>query len=233
MQKNLKTLRFRMRCVRIFHYFRRNNPRYTNCYYYRFIEIVGPEKYLCSPLVRNEWDGARYSFDKMYGLVSAWHKSFDIIKIEDYTIGEIRDYLNSLFLQEINALKSHCDSIQKDLYVVVKNAEAEESKKVFEAFLKLKNSIDDLERKEKYKAETELLQFTKEIRNVEKIIELYKQISEFSNSEKDFAVKKLKEIKSKQEQQSKNEENKKEEKKDGLSVDVQADTANTPDTLPA
>lgn len=192
MQEKMNKLYLSMKCTRIFLHFIRNKPCYTNHYYYRFIEIVGPEKYLNSPLVRNEWDSSRNSFDKMYGLVSAWRKSFDILKIEDYVIGDMRDYLNNLFQEEINSLKSHCDKVQKDLYAFIKSAEAEESKRSFEAFIKLRNSIADLELEGKYKAETELLQLTKEIRNIEKIIEIYKQISEFANSEKDFAVKNLK-----------------------------------------
>lgn len=230
MHTKLKKMYFSMRCTYFFLCFMRNKPSYTNRYYYRFIEIVGPEQYLRSPLVRNEWDSARYSFDKMYGLVSVWYKSFDILKIEDYVIGDMRDYLNNLFQEEINSLKTHSESVQKDLYVLVKNAEAEEGKRDFEAFIKLKNSIADLEHEGKYKAETELLQLTEEIKKTRKIIELYKQISEFSISEKELAVKKLEEIKNKQEKHQ--EENKKEETNDGVSDNLQTDTADPSDTLP-
>lgn len=64
MKNGLKKLRKNMITTRIFLHFIRNSSGYTNQYYYRFIEIVGPEKYMKSARIRNEWDSARYSFDE-------------------------------------------------------------------------------------------------------------------------------------------------------------------------
>jgi len=72
MQKEIEKLVKQMRKINIFMYFFRNNPRYTNRFYHQFIQIVGYENYREMLSIKNEWDGARYSFDKMYGLLYAW-----------------------------------------------------------------------------------------------------------------------------------------------------------------
>ncbi len=231
MQKNLKMLRSRMRCVRIFHYFRRNNPRYTNRYYYRFIEMVGPEKYLHSPLVRNEWDAARYSFDKMYGLVSAWCESFEIIRCDNEGIQDMRNYLDTLFSAEISTLKNHCYSAEKGLYDFIRKADEEEGKQHLEFYMRLRDSISELEADMNNKDKTEYALLTERIKNTKKIITLYKQLAEFSDSEKAYAIKKFEELSGRKEE--KKEEKNKEENKDGFSDDVQTDTANATDSLPA
>ncbi len=225
MSDSLKKMKCSMRCTRIFLHFIRNKPGYTNRYYYRFIEMVGPEKYLCSPIVRNEWDGARYSFDKMYGLVCAWSESFEIFEADDAVSGDLQEHLSALCSKEISSLKKHCDSIEKDLFAFVKNSEEEEGKRRFNSFISLKEKIAELERDTDQKGKTKYSRVSSEIRKTEKIIEIYKQLSEFAIFEKDAAVKNTSQEKSEQ-------TNKTEEKKDGLSVDLHIDPANTDNSLP-
>ena len=178
-----------MLCTRIFLHFIRNKPGFTYRYYYRFIEIVGPEKYFHSPMVRNEWDGARYSFDKMFGLVSGWKESFEILEMNYYPVADICGHLNNKVQQEICSLKSHCTAVENDLYSLVKDAEPEDGKNLFDAFIRLKSSIADLELK--YNSEKVCLLPEKQLEYIEKIFGIYKAIAEFSDSEKAFALKKL------------------------------------------
>ena len=103
MKEKLKKLRCTMKCKRFFFYFTRNNPVHTYRCYCRFIEIIGPEKYLRSPLVRNEWEAARYSFDKMYGLVAAWCEDFSFLNTDDKVINDLKEYFSSFYSGKISA----------------------------------------------------------------------------------------------------------------------------------
>lgn len=198
MSDSLRKMKCNMRCTRIFLHFIRNKSGYTNRYYYRFIEIVGPEKYFCSSIVRNEWDGARYSFDKMYGLISVWCKNFSILDTEGNVIGDMKEHLDSLYSKEISSLKKHCESIEKDLFAFVKNSDEEEGKRHFSSFISLKEIIAELERDTEKKGKTEYNRVSSEIRKTEKIIEIYKQLSEFAILEKEAAVKNTSQEKSEQ-----------------------------------
>ncbi|MBR6745671.1 MAG: hypothetical protein IKM00_10740 [Clostridia bacterium] len=56
-------------------YFFRNNFRSTNYYYNKFIEIIGLENWKnLDSYYKSEWNSARYSFDRMYGLIRAWYQ---------------------------------------------------------------------------------------------------------------------------------------------------------------
>lgn len=62
-----------MKGCKIKWYFFRNNFRSTNYYYNKFIEIIGLEAWKkLDPYYKSEWNSARYSFDRMYGLIRAW-----------------------------------------------------------------------------------------------------------------------------------------------------------------
>lgn len=60
----------------------RNSLRHTNKYYHRFIGIIGKENYdALDPALKNAWEGAKNSFDAMYGLAAAW-KTLDFRRKE-------------------------------------------------------------------------------------------------------------------------------------------------------
>lgn len=162
-------------------FFTRNNPIHTNRYYYRFIEIVGSERYLSSPLVRNEWDGARCSFDKMYGLVAEWRKSFDILNGEEPQYTEFGDRLDSLISKRITDLKSRLDEIFNGVIPLAKDSDENEGKTLLEKYIDIKNSILDVERTVKTenadKSQTVVL--SKKINHIEELEVLYNDLVGF------------------------------------------------------
>ena len=79
----IKDLFYSMLRVNIFFHFTRNRKKHTELFYQRFIAIIGAENYdRLLPLVRNSWEGARYDFDRMYGLTKAWKEFFPALITE-------------------------------------------------------------------------------------------------------------------------------------------------------
>ena len=64
-----------MRVRKVFRYFSRNHLRHTSYYYNKFIEIIGLETWeKLHSYYKSEWNSARYSFDRMNGLLASWYK---------------------------------------------------------------------------------------------------------------------------------------------------------------
>lgn len=212
MIEKLEKLRSCMRFDRLCFYFTRNNPAHTNRYYCRFIEIIGPERYLCSPFVRNEWEGARYNIDKMYGLICAWCKDFSILNTDDSLINDLQKYFCSFYCREIDTLKKACDSFEGELVDFIRASDESEAKSRFKNFMSIKERILTLEIKEEDKKEAGYSSLRSEVKKSEEIIEIYRQLADFATCEKDLFAKKFNDEKNKQEK-NKSEENKTEEKK--------------------
>ena len=68
--REIKRLRRRMRGTNFFYHLVRNNPRHRDQYYFALIAIVGYEKWAdIHADIRMNWESARLSFDRMYGMV--------------------------------------------------------------------------------------------------------------------------------------------------------------------
>ncbi|MBQ2724490.1 MAG: hypothetical protein IJF78_02165 [Clostridia bacterium] len=72
-------LRSRMWHTNVKYHFVRNNPRHREQYYFALIAMVGYDnwKYI-DPTIRMNWESARLSFDRMYGMVKDFSENADI-----------------------------------------------------------------------------------------------------------------------------------------------------------
>lgn len=75
----IHTLRRRMRCTNFWLHLVRNNPRHRDRYYFELISIVGYENWSkVNDIIRMNWESARLSFDKMYGMVKSFAEHIDV-----------------------------------------------------------------------------------------------------------------------------------------------------------
>ena len=170
-------------------YFFRNNQRYTNLYYYKFIEIVGVEKYLRSPLVRREWDGARNNFDKMYGLVSAWSKSFNILNGEVISYADLSGSVDHLIENKMSALGDYFNKIAEGVFDLAKASADKKAKQLIDSYVDIKSKICKLKQTEKDKeCDSDLEKLQKKIKHIEEIEKVYNQITEFYTLMKTVSV---------------------------------------------
>ena len=72
-------LHSRMWHTNVKYHFVRNNPRHREQYYFALIAMVGYDnwKYI-DPTIRMNWESARLSFDRMYGMVKDFSENADI-----------------------------------------------------------------------------------------------------------------------------------------------------------
>ena len=161
-------------------FFTRNNPIHTNRYYYWFIEIVGSERYLNSPLVRNEWDTARYSFDKMYGLIAEWRKSFDILNGEVISYADLSGSVDHLIENKMSALGDYFNKIAEGVFDLAKASADKKAKQLIDSYVDIKSKICKLKQTEKDKeCDSALEKLQKKIKHIEEIEKVYNQITEF------------------------------------------------------
>lgn len=184
MQEKLNNLHRRMCCTRVLLYFLRNNPVYTYRYYYSFIEIVGPEMYLRSTCIRNEWDSARYSFDKMYGLISAWCKKFDMLDEDSTVFEDIRKSFSNFVFSEVNQINTCFSVTENEVFDILRAYNEIDAKRIFAGFLKIRDDISTVNEKSD-KNNSEYKQLTADIEKLKKITEIYRQIIKLSDSVKD------------------------------------------------
>ena len=153
---------------------------------------MGVEKYLRSPLLRNEWDGARNSFDKLYGLVSTWRKCFAIFECEKPVMSdEEKERLDNFIQKQAELLRKKSDSLEEDLFDHIKKDEAE-GKKHFTDFVELNKKLAEVEfESEKKLSESEAL--AEKLEKIECIVNIYKQLTETAIAEKDLFKKELEE----------------------------------------
>lgn len=78
-KKSLKELKRGMDRTNFFFHLIRNNPRHREQYYFGFIAIVGYENWKRLPeAIRVNWESARLSFDKMYGMVKDFKRRSEV-----------------------------------------------------------------------------------------------------------------------------------------------------------
>ncbi len=99
-KRSLKKLKRHMALTNIFFHLVRNNPRHREQYYFGFIAIVGFDNWKRMPdVIRMNWESARLSFDKMYGMVKDFKEHSDIyadyIKNANLPV-EVADLLSGL-----------------------------------------------------------------------------------------------------------------------------------------
>ncbi len=178
--KKLESLYCHMRCTRIFMRFLRNNPRYTNRYYQKFIEIIGTDEYLKSPLVKLEWDSAKNSFDKMYGLVSSWRKGFSILETDEKAFTVLHDAINSLS-KEIDSLPTLIDIDEAEILSLLKSADDADAKKLLNSYIDFLDKTSDIG-KENTSGISALISLINKVERTTKIIEIYKQKVDLSKT---------------------------------------------------
>ncbi len=99
-KKSLTKLKRSMAFTNLFFHLVRNNPRHREQYYFGLIAIVGYENWKGMPdTIRMNWESARLSFDKMYGMVKDFKKHSDVyadyINIANSPV-EVADLLSGL-----------------------------------------------------------------------------------------------------------------------------------------
>lgn len=76
---NIKSLRRRMMLTNVLFHSVRNNPRHREKYYFALIAIVEDGRWkVMNERIRMNWESARPSFDRMYGMVKdfSWHAEY-------------------------------------------------------------------------------------------------------------------------------------------------------------
>lgn len=173
MENKLKALKKEMRSTLAFAFFFRNNPMFVNRYYQMGIDAVGRKKYQNLPLVRNEWEGARNSFDKMYGLVCAWCKDGSAFDIDGKICQDVCEKFNDFVLKETDSLNKRLVSFENELVSLVKSSEKKEAELLFKEYIKLKTGMFELNSLKD--SETD---FSKSTEMIEKVVDLYKSLLE-------------------------------------------------------
>lgn len=144
-KKELKILFHKMRFVLVVFYYFRNNSRFTNRYYYRFISAIGAKNYHSSLTMKYEWESARHSFDRMYGLLAGWKDTADIISISSFE-GEMKSLQNSVNelsaeIKKINGAElSENDYIEK----IKSTEDSAVCGSVIKCYSEVKNMLDDI-----------------------------------------------------------------------------------------
>lgn len=63
-------------------HFTRNNPRTTEYYYNRLVSLFGADVWnQANAPFKLQWENAKYSFDRMYGLVKGWRKAEAVLTL--------------------------------------------------------------------------------------------------------------------------------------------------------
>lgn len=124
----IKKLKTQMRRVNRFFHFTRNNSKNRFRFYNGFIAVFGYDTYKNDVYadVRNAWDSAQNSFDKMFGLLLAWAKTenpgrlfdkFDKEKqVEDksQTQEKLTDEENSKYEREIAEIRRKTEILKAE-----------------------------------------------------------------------------------------------------------------------
>lgn len=124
-------------------HFSRNNPRTVYYYYNWLIGLFGYDNWeKGNALFKRQWESAKYSFDKMYGLVKGWYTSETTLTLtlpetdaKDLTIEALTNKVKTL-TSEINELNKRLTSKDQDVRLAV-----EELKKATEEVKKAKAVI--------------------------------------------------------------------------------------------
>ncbi len=122
-------------------HFSRNNPRTVYYYYNWLIGLFGYDNWeKGNALFKRQWESAKYSFDKMYGLVKGWYTSETTLTL---TLPEEKDSTVEALLHRVNTLTSENDELKKRLESKDKDIQlaVEELKKATEEVKKAKAVI--------------------------------------------------------------------------------------------
>ena len=139
----LKTMKEKGQKINQWCHFSRNNPRTVNYFYNWLIGLFGYDNWEkgSAPLKR-QWESAKYSFDRMYGLVKGWSASGTTLtltlpekKKKDPVIEALVNKINTL-TSENNDLKERLESKNHEIQSAV-----EELKKAAEEVQKAKAVI--------------------------------------------------------------------------------------------
>ncbi len=134
MTETLKKLHKRMIGTNWFLHPFRNNPRFTVFYYNYLIDAPGLDIYQKSTYAKIEWDAAKFSFDKMYGLVAAWKNNpprFDD-EVNNVALKQSTDELLSALLY----LNGSIELNEKEIYDSI--AKYDDFKKHLDSYTDLK-----------------------------------------------------------------------------------------------
>ena len=127
--QEIKYLRRRMRCTNFFFHLVRNNPRHREQYYFALIAIVGYEKWgNINEDIRMNWESARLSFDRMYGM------------LKDFSL-HTHEYVTALETEE--AVSKNISFDITEMYSVVKSIE-EKDKEIFKDVKGILKKIDSI-----------------------------------------------------------------------------------------
>ena len=122
-------------------HFTRNNPRTTEYYYNRLVSLFGADDWnQANAPFKLQWENAKYSFDRMYGLVKGWRKAEAVLTLvlpaEDAKDKKINQLNNDL--EEMRKKKDELqDEKQKEIDRL--NQQMEDEKKEFDKAIEALN----------------------------------------------------------------------------------------------
>lgn len=93
-------------------HFTRNNPRTTEYYYNRLVSLFGADVWnQANAPFKLQWENAKYSFDRMYGLVKGWRKAEAVLTLV-LPAEDAKDKIIKRLKKELKTAKKSKDELQ-------------------------------------------------------------------------------------------------------------------------
>ena len=95
-------------------HFTRNNPRTTEYYYNRLVSLFGADVWnQANAPFKLQWENAKYSFDRMYGLVKGWCKAEAVLTLV-LPAEDAKDKIIKRLKKELKTAKKSKDELQAE-----------------------------------------------------------------------------------------------------------------------
>ena len=180
-KSDLTTLFSSMKKDLILFYFFRNNSRFTNRYYYRFISVIGAETYHSLDSVKYEWESARYSFDKMYGLVAAWkdNSSFISDNLFEKELKNLQTAVNELS-DEIKKMNGSELVTEEYIDKIKSSGDLSVCESAINCYHELQNTASEINKDAQ--CDTQIQNVIRKVTNNKKYLEIIRRNNEMKNS---------------------------------------------------
>ena len=130
-------------------HFTRNNPRTTEYYYNRLVSLFGADVWnQANAPFKLQWENAKYSFDRMYGLVKGWRKAEAVLTLV-LPAEDAKDKIIKRLKKELKTAKKSKDELQveKQKEIDLLNQLMEDEKTRFnEAIAALNQAAEEVRR---------------------------------------------------------------------------------------
>ncbi len=114
--REIKLLRLRMGFTNFFFHLVRNNPRHREQYYFALIAIVKYEKWTnIKENIRMNWESARLSFDRMYGMVKDFSAHLNYY-VQVFDTQEVTEHKKIIEITELYSTVKAIEEKDKEIF---------------------------------------------------------------------------------------------------------------------